>query len=106
MDKELLKKALLPGIASGLVIALGTVLACMWINNNSFMDSLLSPYGIAAVICFPIVDVFAFYSDYKRIKEKTKRSNLYMPGRGDDLLCIMWLARSKRTSTVRTIGPA
>ena len=70
MDKELLKKSLLPGIVSGLVIALITILARMLINEKSFVDSLLSPYGIAAIICFPIADVLAFYSDYKRKKEK------------------------------------
>ena len=70
MDKELLKKSLLPGIASGLMIALGTILARMWINGTSFMDSLLSPFGIAAIICFPIADVLAFYSDKKRKQEK------------------------------------
>ena len=48
MDKELLKKSLLPGIATGLMIALGTILARMWINGISFKDSLLSPFGIAA----------------------------------------------------------
>ena len=73
MDKELLKKSLLPGIAGGLIIALGTILARMWINGISFKDSLLSPFGIAAVICFPIADVIAFYSDKKRKKEKAEK---------------------------------
>lgn len=69
-DKELLKKSLLPGIVSGLVIAVITIVARMLINGKSFTDSLLSPYGIAAIICFPIADVFAFYSDYKRKQKK------------------------------------
>ena len=73
MDKELLKKSLVPGILSGLMIAAGTILARMWINGISFKDSLLSPFGIAAVICFPIADVLAFYSDYKRKKEKAEK---------------------------------
>ena len=73
MDKELLKKSLLPGIVSGLVIAIITIVARMWINEKSFMDSLLSPYGIAALICFPIADVIAVYSDSKRKKAKQEQ---------------------------------
>ena len=73
MDKELLKKSLLPGIATGLMIALGTILARMWINGISFKDSLLSPFGIAAVICFPIADVIAYYSDKKKKQEKAEK---------------------------------
>ena len=73
MDKELLKKSLLPGIAAGLVIALITIVARMWINNKSFVDSLLSPYGIAALICFPIADVLAMYYDSKRKKAKQEQ---------------------------------
>ena len=73
MDKELLKKSLLPGIASGLMIALITILARMWINDISFKDSLLAPFGIAALICFPIADVLAVYSDYKRKAGKEEK---------------------------------
>jgi hypothetical protein len=64
------KKPLLPGIAGGLVIAIGTILARMWIRGISFKDSLVSPFGIAALICFPIADVLAFYYDLKRKQEK------------------------------------
>ena len=70
MNKELLKKSLLPGIAGGLVIAIGTILARMWIRGISFKDSLVSPFGIAALICFPIADVLASYYDLKRKQEK------------------------------------
>ena len=73
MDKELLKKSLLPGIGSGLLIALGTILARMWINGISFKDSLLSPFGIAAIICFPIADVIAVYTDKKKKQEKEQK---------------------------------
>ena len=73
MDKELLKKSLLPGILTGLMIALGTILARMWINGISFKDSLLSPFGIAALICFPIADVLAMYSDKKRKQGKEEK---------------------------------
>ena len=70
MNKELLKKSMLPGIAGGLVIAFGTILARMWISGISLKDSLVSPFGIAALICFPIADVLAFYYDLKRKQEK------------------------------------
>ena len=73
MDKELLKKSLLPGIACGLMIALGTILARMWIYGTSFKDSLLSPFGIAAIICFPIADVLAIYNDKKRKQGKEEK---------------------------------
>ena len=73
MDKELLKKSLLPGILTGLMIALGTILARMWINGTSFKDSLLSPFGIAALICFPIADVLAMYRDKKRKQGKEEK---------------------------------
>ena len=73
MDKELLKKSLLPGIGCGLLIALGTILARMWINGISFKDSLLSPFGIAAIICFPIADVIAVYTDKKKKQEKEQK---------------------------------
>lgn len=73
MDKELLKKSLLPGILTGLMIALGTILARMWINGTSFKDSLLSPFGIAALICFPIADVLAMYNDKKRKQGKEEK---------------------------------
>ena len=42
----------------------------MWIRGISFKDSLVSPFGIAALICFPIADVLAFYYDLKRKQEK------------------------------------
>ena len=73
MHKELLKKSLLPGILTGLMIALGTILARMWINGISFKDSLLSPFGIAAIICFPIADVIAVYTDKKKKQEKEQK---------------------------------
>jgi hypothetical protein len=73
MDKELLKKSLLPGIGCGLMIALGAILVRMWVNGISYKDSLLSPFGIAALICFPIADVLAFYSDKKRKQGKEEK---------------------------------
>ena len=69
-DKELLKKSLLPGIITGLVIALVTIVIRMLIHKYSFMDSLGSPYGILSLICFPIADVFAIYADKKRKQQK------------------------------------
>ena len=73
MDKELLKKSLLPGIGCGLMIALGTILARMWIKGISFKDSLLSPFGIAALICFPIADVLAVYYDKQKKQGKEEK---------------------------------
>ena len=53
MNKELLKKSLLPGIAGGLVIAFGTILARMWISGISLKDSLVSPLRQRGAHLFP-----------------------------------------------------
>ena len=70
MDKEILKKSLLPGIATGLGVVLIVTLIRMLLRKVSFTDHILSPYGIASLICFPIVGVVSFYSDFKKKQKK------------------------------------
>jgi len=69
MDMNILKKALLKGIACGLAIALLVALVRMLIRGGSYTDQLFSVFGITSLICFPVAWVIYFYNQNKP-KEK------------------------------------
>ena len=69
MNSDILKKALLRGILTGLIIALVILGIRTLIGGNNFIDNLKSVYGILTIICFPVAAVLYFYVNLKN-KEK------------------------------------
>ena len=68
MNKNLIK-ALLQGIPSGLLLALGLILFRTFLGGGSFMANLGSVYGILTLVCFPIAFV---WMDYRNSMEEKK----------------------------------
>ena len=66
MNMDYLKKALIRGIPSGLVLALALVLVRMLVSGGTFGGHLSSLYGILLLICFPIAWVLFFYDREKK----------------------------------------
>ena len=73
MEKDNLKKALLKGIVCGLGLAFLVPLIRMLIKGGSYTDHLLSAFGIASLICFPIAWVIYFMNDKKKPKDEEKK---------------------------------
>ena len=69
MNKENLKKALVRGIPTGVVIALGVILIRTLLNGAGYLENLSSVYGILTLICITVAFVSYFYYAFKK-KEK------------------------------------
>ena len=63
---DILKKALIKGLPTGLLSALIVICARMLITKTGFSENVGSVYGILTIICFPLAFILYYYSEYKK----------------------------------------
>ena len=68
MDKEILKKALIKGIITGLICVCIIFAVEILIFRDTFKETVCSVSGILMIICIPLAEVLAFYQYYKKKK--------------------------------------
>ena len=67
---EALKKALLPGIGSGLLTWVFYALICLLIDKKPMDQTLFSTFGIIFCIVAIIAEILAYYSKFKKAKQQ------------------------------------
>lgn len=73
MDVEILKKALIRGIPTGLALAAFVTGIRSLLEKTPFFDNLFSWLGILYLVCFVVGDVIGAYNDIKKKQDKQKK---------------------------------
>ena len=73
MDMEILKKALIRGVPTGLAFAALVTAVRSLLDKTPFFDNLFSWLGILYIVCFVVGDVIGFYNDIKKKQDKQKK---------------------------------
>ncbi len=72
MDVEILKKALIRGVPTGLASAAVVAGIRSLLYKTPFFDNLFSWLGILYMVCFSAGEVISFYSSIKKKQEQQK----------------------------------
>ena len=69
MDKIALKKAILPGILSGLLTWVFYSLLSMWLQKQTFFGAMFSTFGIIFAVVITLVEIWSYYRTMRRTPE-------------------------------------
>ncbi len=73
IDMEILKKALIRGVPTGLALVLFATGLRSVLDKTPFFDNLFSWLGILYIVCFIVGDVMLNYNEIKKKQDKQKK---------------------------------